>query len=336
MESLVLHSGAAWIRQPQRSQSLHQPADQRPDARPPVRGDLPGQLRHRTLGPGPAANVGVLQHAVLRYRVRVPAVQLHWTAAVCRAGRQALLPVVHARRARQLLAVQWRVERRSALSTMSGSTIVTGAAGFAGSHLLDLLAADGVDVVAWHRPGGHPPREVPGVRWRAVDLLDQRAVLRAVDDAAPGVVYHCAGAAHVGQSWGKAAATLRANVLGTHSVVEALRTAAPDARLLVTSSALVYGPSVHAIDETQPIRPANPYGLSKVAQEMVAWGEGGHPHTFIARPFNHFGPRQEPTFVSAAFARQIARIEAGLCAPEIHVGNLEALRDLTDVRDTVC
>lgn len=218
---------------------------------------------------------------------------------------------------------------------MSGATIVTGAAGFAGSHLLDLLAADGVDVVAWHRPAGHPPREVAGVRWQAVDLLDQRAVLRAVDDAAPAVVYHCAGAAHVGQSWGKAEATLRVNVLGTHSVVEALRTAAPEAKLLVTSSALVYGPSVEAIDETQPIRPANPYGLSKVAQEMVAWGEGGHRHTFIARPFNHFGPRQDPTFVSAAFAREIARIEAGLCAPEIHVGNLEALRDLTDVRDTV-
>jgi len=218
---------------------------------------------------------------------------------------------------------------------MTGSTIVTGAAGFAGSHLLDLLAADGVDVVAWHRPDGHQPREVAGVKWRAVDLLDRQAVLRAVGDAAPAVVYHCAGAAHVGQSWGKAAATLRVNVLGTHSIVEALRTAAPDARLLITSSALVYGPSVDAIDETHPISPVNPYGLSKVAQEMVAWGEGGHRHTYIARPFNHFGPRQDSSFVSAAFARQIARIEAGLVGPEIQVGNLEALRDLTDVRDTV-
>jgi GDP-4-dehydro-6-deoxy-D-mannose reductase len=218
---------------------------------------------------------------------------------------------------------------------MNGSTIVTGAAGFAGSHLLDLLATDGVETIAWHRPDGHQPREVAGVRWQAVDLLDQRAVLRAIDDAAPAVIYHCAGAAHVGQSWGKAAATLRVNVLGTHSVVEALRTAAPDARLLITSSALVYGPSADAVDETHPISPVNPYGLSKVAQEMVGWGEGGHRHTYIARPFNHFGPRQDPSFVSAAFARQIARIEAGLVAPEIHVGNLEALRDLTDVRDTV-
>jgi len=219
---------------------------------------------------------------------------------------------------------------------MNQSTIVTGAAGFAGSHLLDLLAArGGTDIVAWHRPGGHAPRPVAGVRWQAVDLLDRQSVLRAVEAAAPATVYHCAGAAHVGQSWGKTAATLRVNVLGTHSLVEALRTAVPDARLLITSSALVYGPSADAIDETCSIQPANPYGLSKVAQEMTAWGEGGHRHTYIARPFNHFGPRQDPSFVSAAFARQIARIEAGLMPPDIHVGNLEALRDLTDVRDTV-
>jgi len=219
---------------------------------------------------------------------------------------------------------------------MNGSTIITGAAGFAGSHLLDLLAADGSrDIFAWHRPGGHQPRPVPGVRWQAVDLLDRQSVLRAVEAAAPATVYHCAGAAHVGQSWGKAADTLRVNALGTHSIVEALRTAAPDAGLLITSSALVYGPSDDGIDETCAIRPANPYGLSKVAQEMTGWGEGGHQHTYIARPFNHFGPRQDPTFVSAAFAQQVARIEAGQIAPEIHVGNLEALRDLTDVRDTV-
>lgn len=219
---------------------------------------------------------------------------------------------------------------------MNRSTIVTGAAGFAGSHLLDLLAADGgQDILAWHRPGGHQPRPVDGVRWQAVDLLDRQSVLRAVEAAAPATVYHCAGAAHVGQSWGKAASTLRVNVLGTHSLVEALRTAAPDARLLITSSALVYGPSADAIDETCAIRPANPYGLSKVAQEMTGCGEGGHAQTYIARPFNHFGPRQDSSFVSAAFAKQIARIEAGLIAPEIHVGNLEALRDLTDVRDTV-
>ena len=133
---------------------------------------------------------------------------------------------------------------------MSGSTIVTGAAGFAGSHLLDLLAADGVDVVAWHRPAGHPPREVAGVRWQAVDLLDQRAVLRAVDVALLRSFTTAPARLMSANRGDKAAATLRVNVLGTHSIVEALRTAAPEAKLLVTSSALVYGPSVEAIDET--------------------------------------------------------------------------------------
>ena len=218
---------------------------------------------------------------------------------------------------------------------MNGVTLVTGAAGFAGSHLLDALSDDHVETVAWHRPGGHLPREVRGVRWQAVDLLDRRSVLTAIERARPSVVFHCAGAAHVGQSWGTAASTLRLNVLGTHTIVEALRAAAPEAKLLITSSALVYGPSPNPVDETHPIRPTNPYGLSKVAQEMVGSASGGHPHTFIARPFNHFGPRQDPSFVSAAFAKQIAEIEAGVVAPEIRVGNLDALRDLTDVRDTV-
>ena len=80
---------------------------------------------------------------------------------------------------------------------------------------------------------------------------------------------------------------------------------------------------------------ANPYGLSKIAQELVGTASGGHPRTFIARPFNHVGPRQDQSFVSAAFARQIAEIEAGLKPPVIEVGNLSARRDLTDVRDTV-
>jgi GDP-4-dehydro-6-deoxy-D-mannose reductase len=218
---------------------------------------------------------------------------------------------------------------------MNGVTLVTGAAGFAGSHLLDALSVDGVHTVAWHRPGGHLPREVRGVRWQGVDLLDRQSVLAAIKEVRPSVVFHCAGAAHVGESWGTGASTLRVNVLGTHTVVEALRAEAPEAKLLITSSALVYGPSPDPIDETHAIRPANPYGLSKVAQEMVGSSSGGHAHTYIARPFNHFGPRQDPSFVSAAFARQIAEIEAGRIAPEIRVGNLDALRDLTDVRDTV-
>ena len=218
---------------------------------------------------------------------------------------------------------------------MPGPTLVTGAAGFAGSHLLDQLAADGVPTVGWHRPQGHAPRAVPGVRWQGVDLLDAAAAREAIRDITPSVIYHCAGAAHVGQAWDSTANTLRVNVLGTHHLVEAIRQHAPDAALLITSSALVYGPSLEAVDEGHPLTPNNPYGLSKIAQELVGTASGGHPRTYIARPFNHFGPRQDPSFVSAAFARQIAEIEAGLKPPVIQVGNLSARRDLTDVRDTV-
>ena len=218
---------------------------------------------------------------------------------------------------------------------MARPTIVTGAAGFAGGHLLDLLAADQPDVIGWYRPLGDTIRQVPGVQWAAVEMLDPAAVYTEIARSRPAVVYHLAGAAHVGQSWDRTAQTLQINVLGTHHLIEAVRAEVPDARVLITSSALVYGQSDAAITEADPIAPANPYGLSKVAQEMVGTASGGHEHTCIARPFNHFGIRQDPAFVAAAFAKQIAEIEAGLLPPELRVGNLEARRDLTDVRDTV-
>jgi GDP-4-dehydro-6-deoxy-D-mannose reductase len=218
---------------------------------------------------------------------------------------------------------------------MTRPTVVTGAAGFAGGHLLDLLASSGTpDLIGWHRPGD-PLRDVPGVRWAGVELLDPRVVRAAIAGSRPAAIYHLAGAAHVGQSWDTTEQTLRVNVMGTQHLLDAVRADVPDARVLITSSALVYEPSDDAIDESAPLIPASPYGLSKLAQEMVGTAGGSHPHTLIVRPFNHFGPRQDPSFVSAAFAKQIAEIEAGLAPPVLRVGNLEARRDLTDVRDTV-
>ncbi len=219
---------------------------------------------------------------------------------------------------------------------MSGAsvTLVTGAAGFAGSHLLDLLVSQGRDVVAWHRPSS-PPTAIRGIRWRSVDLLQPAQVDRAVQADRPDRVFHCAGAAHVGQAWDRTVDTLAANVLGTHHLLAALRRSAPDARVLIPSSALVYAPSNDAVSEQHPLRPVSPYGLSKLAQEMVGIGAVGGPRVWIARPFNHYGPRQASSFVSSGFARQIAEIEAGCRPPEIAVGNLAARRDLTDVRDTV-
>ncbi len=218
---------------------------------------------------------------------------------------------------------------------MTGPTLVTGAAGFAGSHLLDWLAAEAADVVAWHRPNGSRPTPAPGLRWQAVNLLDRESVRAAIEEIRPARVFHCAGAAHVGQSWDQTADTLAVNVMGTQHVVDALRETVPDARVLIPSSALVYAPSPEALSEDHVLRPPNPYGLSKLAQEMVGFGNLPGPRVWIARPFNHFGPRQDPSFVMSGFARQIADIEAGHRKPEIAVGNLEARRDLTDVRDTV-
>jgi len=218
---------------------------------------------------------------------------------------------------------------------MSTDILITGAAGFAGSHLVDRLTGSGASVIAWHRPGGSPPRESAGVRWEAVDLLDQPQVQAAIDRARPAAVYHCAGAAHVGRAWDSTAPTFATNVLGTHHVLQAIERAGLTSRILVPSSALVYASADEALTEEHPVHPSSPYALSKLAQEMLAMKTNGGMAVMIARPFNHFGPRQDPYFAASGFARRIADIELGRWAPEISVGNLEARRDLTDVRDTV-
>jgi GDP-4-dehydro-6-deoxy-D-mannose reductase len=218
---------------------------------------------------------------------------------------------------------------------MARLTLVTGAAGFAGSHLLDALVRDGIETVAWHRLGGSPPRELSGVTWQAVDLLNRSAVGRAIASANPAVVYHCAGAAHVGRSWKSTEQTFAVNVLGTHHLIEGLREAAADARLLIPSSAMVYAAADEPLSEDHALVPSSPYGLSKLAQEMAGRNNGRAPAVFVARPFNHFGIRQDPWFVTSGFAQRIADIEAGRREPVLAVGNLEARRDLTDVRDVV-
>jgi GDP-4-dehydro-6-deoxy-D-mannose reductase len=217
---------------------------------------------------------------------------------------------------------------------MAAPVLVTGAAGFAGSHLVDLLAESGEPIVAWHRPGGREPLPAAGGTWEAVDLLDRQAVRAAIARTKPRAVYHCAGAAHVARSWDRVESTFAINVRGTHHLFDALRLERPDARVLLTSSAMVYASADTPIGEDQRLAPGNPYGLSKLAQELLASHTPGL-QVMIARAFNHCGPRQDPFFVASGFARRIADIEAGRWEREIAVGNLDARRDLTDVRDTV-
>lgn len=218
---------------------------------------------------------------------------------------------------------------------MARPALVTGGAGFAGGHLVDLLSQRGADVVAWTRPGGARPRAVRGVEWADVDMRDRDGVRAAIRRIQPSTVYHCAGAAHVGEAWDRVMHALESNVRGTHDLIEALREEVPDAKVLIPSSGLVYAPSAHAVHEDHPRVPGSPYGLSKLAQEMTASGNDQGPLVFIARPFNHIGPRQHPSFSSASFARRIAEIEAGRAPREVSVGNLEPVRDVGDVRDTV-
>jgi GDP-4-dehydro-6-deoxy-D-mannose reductase len=217
---------------------------------------------------------------------------------------------------------------------MPRPVLVSGAAGFAGSHLVDLLLRDGAEVVAWRRPAGRYGRQL-SASWESVDLLDRIAVRDALQRTRPSAVYHCAGGADVGGSWTTIESTFALNVRGTHHLIEGLREAGIDATVLVVSSAMVYAPTDRPIRESDPLRPASPYGLSKLAQELVGLADTGGPRVMIARAFNHFGPRQDSRFVASAFARRIADIEAGRSSPELPVGNLEARRDMTDVRDTV-
>ena len=219
---------------------------------------------------------------------------------------------------------------------MPATILVTGAGGFAGSHLLDLLAGEDVAIVAWHRPGGAPRPAEMSVRWEAVDLLDRGAVREAIARTRPSAVYHCAAAAHVGKAWDSTESTFAVNVRGTHYLCDALRREELRAQFLIPSSAMIYRPSSDAMTEADPLVPPNPYGLSKLAQELLALRSiPDGIDVRVARAFNHTGPRQDPFFAAPGFARRIADIECGRWAPEISVGNLDAQRDLTDVRDTV-
>ena len=217
------------------------------------------------------------------------------------------------------------------------SVLVTGAAGFVGSHLLELLEREPGNIVAWQRPGTDPLVRGARVRWDSVEMHDRVAVAAAIADSKPTAIYHLAGVPHVGDSWGQVHETFAGNVLATHHLFDALRLARLAPRVLITSTAFVYAPVDRAITELDPIRPNTPYGTSKLAQEMIgqrAWEDDGIP-ALIARAFNHIGPRQAPSFVASSIAKQIAEIELGRKAPVLSMGNLESQRDIMDVRDTV-
>ena len=196
---------------------------------------------------------------------------------------------------------------------------VTGGSGFAGRHLLDRL--DGA--VA-------PTRE-------QLDLLDVEATRTAVRRAAPEVVFHLAAQASVARSWDAPAETLTANLTITANLLEAVRLEALDARVVAISSGEIYGPPEYLpVDESAPLRPQNPYAVSKAACDLLAaqYADAYGMHVIRLRPFNHAGPGQGDDYVIGTLTRQVAEAEAaGASECVVRTGNINSARDFTDVRD---
>jgi GDP-4-dehydro-6-deoxy-D-mannose reductase len=190
--------------------------------------------------------------------------------------------------------------------------------------------------VQWHVPSGHFADRFTLVE---AELTDADATRRAVELAAPDLVFHLASQSSVQASFADPLGTIENNTATLVHLLDAVRAVTPGARVLVVSSGEVYGRGGggRPIDEHMPLRPENPYAVSKCVQDLL--GLQYHLAHRLAvvrvRPFNHLGPGQSDRFVASSFARQIAEIEAGQCAPVIQVGNLEAERDFTDVRDVV-
>ena len=173
----------------------------------------------------------------------------------------------------------------------------------------------------------------------ATDLLDAEATRAAIAAAAPEAVYHLAALAHVGRSWRDPGATLAQNQAMTLHLLEAVRAEASEAVVVAVSSGEVYGPPASLpVDETAPLRPQNPYAVSKAAADLLAGFYADAHGLRVARPraFNHAGPGQPPIYALASFARQVAAgLEAGDDPIRVVTGNPDARRDYTDVRDVV-
>jgi GDP-4-dehydro-6-deoxy-D-mannose reductase len=222
--------------------------------------------------------------------------------------------------------------------------LVTGATGFAGSHLVEVLLEQGdAEIVGIARrvkraadwlPAGAP------VKMHRCDLCDRAAVLALLEQVQPEYIYHLAGYAHAGESFLDPDAAWAGNLKATRSLYEAVIRWGGSPRILYVGSGLAYGDPLgpdQAFTEEDAFRPASPYAASKAAADLMSYQYSRAPGLNIirVRPFNHIGPRQSASFAVANFARQIAAIENGRQPAVVETGNLGPVRDLTDVRDVV-
>ena len=220
--------------------------------------------------------------------------------------------------------------------------LITGIAGFVGTHLVDFLQRldPAPEVFGLVKPRGTLPDLPPSVALIEADLEEAASIERAVESVAPDRIVHLAAQSSPQLSWADPAGTYRTNVLGLLHVLEAVRKRGIAPRTLVVGSAEEYG-LADARDlplrEDAPLRPQSPYASSKVAQGFLAlqYTLAYRLPIVRTRTFHHTGSRRGEAFAESSFARQLVEIEAGLRPPLVNVGNLDAVRDFTDVRDVL-
>jgi len=227
---------------------------------------------------------------------------------------------------------------------MAKKALITGIAGFVGSHLAELLLNRGFEVYGLCRPRtkrDHIESIANKLHLEDADLLDTHSLYTTLSRIKPDYIFHLAAQSFVPTSWVSPSVTLEVNIVGSANLFEAVRQAGIDSVIQIACSSEEYG-LVHEnelpIKETNPLRPLSPYAVSKVAMDYLGYQyfQSYKVRIMRTRGFNHTGPRRGETFAESNFARQIALIEKGKQEPVISVGNLEAKRDYTDVRDMVC
>jgi GDP-4-dehydro-6-deoxy-D-mannose reductase len=221
--------------------------------------------------------------------------------------------------------------------------LITGVTGFAGSHLADYALARGdVEVFGtarWRSPSQNIEHIADKITVIDADLRDASSVESLVADIKPDWIFHLAAQSYVVSSWKLPSETITTNIVGTVNIFEAVRRVKYSPRILVACSSEEYGfvePDEVPITEDNPLRPLSPYGVSKVGQDLLSYQyfKSYGLEAIRTRAFNHTGPRRGRVFVCSNFAIQIVEAQKGL-RPHVSVGNLDAVRDFTDVRDTV-
>jgi GDP-4-dehydro-6-deoxy-D-mannose reductase len=221
--------------------------------------------------------------------------------------------------------------------------LITGVTGFAGSHLAEYLLAH-TDLEVWGTDISSNDRNIAQIRddvhLIVGDMSDPAVASQILSQAEPDYIFHLAAQAFVPLSWSDPWQTMANNIRAQLNILQAMVDSGARPRVLVVGSADEYGmirPGELPVSEAAPLRPYSPYAVSKIAQDMLGYqffASHGLPVVRV-RPFNHIGARQSPAFVTSDFAKQIAEIEQRQRKPLLEVGNLEAERDFTDVRDMV-